>query len=161
MTASKHLARILALLPLVACAGSSNGPEPPPDVATSGANRPWTQAFLEPCYLVADEIRIEGPEDLLVHVVIAQDDLRVEYVTETTEDGLLQVATLREGVTRTQIAGTIDAWDLRAMRRLVVLRRPGEVPVTIRATGEVWWSTADGSTERREPSLEFVGERAR
>ncbi len=159
MKASKHLARILALLSLAAGAGCASGPDAPADVETTGAKLPWTQAFLEPCVLVADEIRIEGPEDLLVHVVVAQDDLRIDYVTETTADGLLQVATLREGVARAQISATIDGWDLRAMRRLVVLCRPGEVPVTVRATGEAWWS--DGSVERREPTLEFVGERGR
>jgi hypothetical protein len=110
--------------------------------------------------VVAEEIWIEGPDDLLGHVAIEQDLLRVDYTTKTTTDGLLQEATVREGV-RAQIHARIDEWQVAALRRLVVLQRPGEVPVTIRATGDAFWACTDTGQEQRRAMLEWKGERPR
>jgi hypothetical protein len=110
--------------------------------------------------LIADEIVIEGPADLLDHVAIAQDPEVFAYVTRTTSEGLLQELTVKPGFGPVEIRAQLDAWALAATRRLVVLQRPAEVPVLVRATGNAVWLASDGSPERREPSLSFRGERA-
>jgi hypothetical protein len=119
----------------------------------------WTDAFLEPAVLVADEITIEGPPGLLEHVAIRQDPELVEFVTETTTQGLRQEYELLSGVGAAEIQGQIDAWVLAALRQLVVLERPGEAPVIVRASGNAAWIPADGSGERRGSSLVFEGTR--
>ncbi|MEW6072422.1 MAG: hypothetical protein AB1726_07470 [Planctomycetota bacterium] len=137
-------------------------------VTTGGPARPeaalppgWTDTFLTPAFLVADEIAVEGPADLLTHVAIAQDTLHADYATKTTERGLVQEVTLRDESAGVEIRAQLDAWDLRALRRLVVLQRPGEVPVRVRAAGNAWWCRADGSQEVRREILEFQGVRGR
>jgi hypothetical protein len=53
-----------------------------------------------------------------------------------------------------EIQAQIDAWTLAAWKRMVILQRPGEVPVTIRAQGSAVWAAAGGSGERREDTLD-------
>jgi len=120
--------------------------------------RAWTEAFLKEAVLSADVIVIEGPSDLLDHIAIRQDPEAVEYQTRTVPEGLLQELVVRPqfGV---EIQAQIDAWTLAAWKRMVILQRPGEVPVTIRAQGSAVWAAAGGSGERREDTLEFRGAR--
>jgi hypothetical protein len=60
-----------------------------------------------------------------------------------------------------EVRGQLDAWSLAAVRRITVLLRPGEVPVTVRARGNAYWSAADGSGEKRETELLFRGPHGR
>ena len=122
---------------------------------------PWTEAFRRPCILVADEIYLEGPEDLLSHVAIVQDPANVDYVMKTTEEGIRQVLTAKPDRARIDVRAQLDGWQLVALKRLVVLQRVREVPVLLRADGEVWWSVVNGGEERRSARLEFEGVRGR
>jgi hypothetical protein len=122
--------------------------------------REWTRAFQREAVLVADEIVIEGPSDLIDHVALQADVGTNVYTTKTVTAGLLQelVARSESGV---EVRGQLDAWSLGAFRRITVLQRPGEVPVTIRARGKAYWAAADGSGERRAEELVFQGVRGR
>src|SRR5262245_15863326 len=118
--------------------------------------RAWTSAFVREAVLVADEISIEGPHDLIDHVVLRQDEELTTYTTKTVPEGLWQELAARPEAGG-EVRAQLGAGSLAAIRRITVLQRPGEVPVTVRARGKVYWAAADGSTERRGEELVFQG----
>jgi hypothetical protein len=132
-------------------------PEPAPQLPDAAPlARDWTRAFQHEAVLVADEIVIEGPADLIDHVALRADKETNVYSTKTITEGLLQeLVALPDS--RIEVRGQLDAWSLAAFRRITVLQRPGEVPVTVRARGKAYWSAADGSGERRAEELVFQG----
>ncbi len=144
-------------LAVVACR-SDSGPKAPDPSGPLGAGNTWTDAFLGEAVLVADEIWIEGPEDLLEHVAIRQDPEVLDYATTTTSEGLRQEIVRKEGESAAEIRAQIDAWSVVALQKLVVLQRPGAAPVRIVATGEAAWVPVSG-VEQRGPRLEFRGDR--
>jgi hypothetical protein len=149
----------LVVLLTVACQ-RERAPESAPLADAPPPPREWTRAFLREAVLVADEIVIEGPSDLIDHVALRADVETNVYTTKTITEGLLQelVALPESGV---EVRGQLDAWSLGAFSRITVLQRPGEVPVTIRARGKAYWAAADGSGERRAEELVFQGVRGR
>lgn len=157
----KLLSFTLALT-LCGCAAPDSTGQPPPPVADSAdakapAVRPWTTAFLPEAHLVADVIEIEGPDDLLNHIALRQGaDVQLE--TKTVTEGLRQTLTPATGSGGIELRAQLDNLTLVAFRKLVVLRRPGDLPVRVEAKGNVWWARADGSEERREDKLEILGE---
>jgi|SRR5262245_3344333 len=122
----------------------------------AGPGRSWTEAFQHEAVLVADEIAIEGPSDLIDHVVLRQDEETSVYTTKTIPAGLWQELTARPEM-GVEVRAQLDAWSLAAVRRITVLQRPGDVPVVVRAAGKAFWSAADGSGERRAENLSFQG----
>jgi hypothetical protein len=149
----------IPVLVLSLCAFACRQVEPRDASAPTVLGRPtraWTEAFMKEAVLTADAISIEGPSDLLDHVAIRQDPEAIQYETRTVPEGLLQelVARPELGV---EIQVQLDAWTLAAFRRVTILQRPGEVPVTIRAQGSALWARVDGSGERRDDALEFHG----
>lgn len=120
--------------------------------------RPWTGRFQNESVLLADEIHIEGPKGLLEHVVSVQDPARVEYVVKTTPSGLRQTTRLREDGQPAQIDAQIDAWRLVAFRRLVVLEKPGDVPVRLRGVGRAIHRDGDTGARTEQNVLEYVGD---
>jgi hypothetical protein len=142
-----------------ACRSSAEDDAPPRPVPVLGESRPWTDAFLTEAVLIADEVRIEGPEDLLEHVAIRQDPEALQFATATTSEGLRQEVAAQEGFERVEIRCQLDAWTIVALRKLVVLQRPGEAPVRVIAAGDAAWVPVTGE-EQRGPRLEFRGDRA-
>jgi len=128
--------------------------EPPP------VPREWTRAFQKEAVLVADEIYIEGPPDLIDHVVLVPDPDTNEYSTKTVTQGLLQELVAKTN-SHVELSAQLDGWKLAAFRRITVLQRPGEVSVTVKASGEAYFAPADGSGEKRENQLVFQGVRGR
>ncbi len=164
------LSRMLVLLlPLVALACRSTPPAGRSDASIRPAvaaaepvpQMPWTERFGDGAALLADEICIEGPPGLLDHVAVTQDPEQTRYVAKTVSEGLLQETRARSDAGYVEIHGQLDAWRLVALRRLVVLERPGEVPVTIVARGQAFWRAVDGDDEQRGPELRFTGLRPR
>src|SRR5262249_37818946 len=117
---------------------------PPRTEARAAAARAFTTAFQKPAVLVADEIQIEGPPDLGGHGALRQDPEITTYTTKTVPEGLRQeLGALPDS--HVEVHGQLDAWSLAAFRRIVVLQRPGDVPVSVTARGNAYWAEADGS----------------
>ena len=149
----------IPVLVLLACALACRQVEPREASApkVQGRETPaWTEAFMKEAVLTADVISIEGPSDLLDHVAIRQDPEAIHYETRTVPEGLLQELVSRPEFGM-EIQVQLDAWTLAAFRRMTILQRPGEVPVTVRAQGAAVWAPVDGSGERRDDALEFRG----
>lgn len=119
--------------------------------------KPWTDAFLKPAVLVAQEVRIEGPEGLIDHVVTPADLQRLEIKVETVEAGLLQTLTVRDGFPEAEIRAQIDNLSIVALKRLTVLERVAHVDVTVHAAGDAYWKETQSKVERRGPVVTLVG----
>ena len=132
------------------------GPGPDLTLEPAQPQRQWTRAFQKEAVLVADEIFIEGPPDLVDHVALVADPDTNAYTTKTVTQGLLQELVAKPN-SHVELRGQLDAWKLAAFRRITVLQRPGEVSVTVRASGEAYFAPADGSGEKREGQLVFQG----
>jgi len=156
------LSALVALVPFVG-GGCVTTVEPVGPVPASGPKAPalpWTQRFMTPAVLVADRILIEGPPDLLDHVAIRQEPELFRYTTETTAEGLRQEVVRLPTAGGSEIRAQLDTWSLGALQTLVVLQRPGEVAVTVRAVGNaVCIPTGGAEVEQRAAQLEFRGER--
>jgi len=135
-------AAIGCLLALGACGSTPDGasaPEPGGPEVVEEVRRPWPQDFMDAGLLVADVVYIEGPKGLLDHVALSQDDELLEYSVETTPDGFRQSLVKKPGVGYAELQGALDALSITALRSLIVLERPGDVPVRIVAKGSVWF----------------------
>ena len=120
----------------------------------------WTNAFLTPSLLIAEDIRIEGPPALRSRLGLPQGGKNLNSITKATDNGLLHIFTLGgdEGDT---IQAHLDRWHIVATKRLQVLERPFEADVQIVARGEAAWvpnSEDDEQPERRGAELKFTGE---
>lgn len=155
----------LAFVPSFASCGST-GQDPSRQAIEASDPReqappaPWTSAFGHPAVLLAEEIYVEGPTDLVDHLAIHQHP-DLEYRVETVEEGLRQEIRLGSRVGGLEIKAQLDAWELVALKRMVVLQRPSWGPVKVRAFGNAWWTLADESDQRRDDVLDFVGERGK
>lgn len=144
---------VALLLVLAACAAPpAEPPAPPPTLGR------WTERFLEPSLLLADEIEVVGPPAMRSHLVVAQDPESIVSVAKATDDGFLQVVSARDGA-RAEIRAHLDNWELVALRGLRVLERPGEVDVVVRARGSVVLQSfaAGAAGPQRAPELELRG----
>src|SRR5262245_66536695 len=94
--------------------------------------RAWTSAFVREAVLVADEISIEGPHDLIDHVVLRQDEGLTTYTTKTVPGGRWQELAARPEAgaeVRAQRAARARA----AGRRRAAPPRPAGAPGAARA----------------------------
>jgi len=151
------LTLLLATSPLLAACGAvpaegSGGGAPTPEPQEV---RPWMPYFVAPQSLIADEVRVEGPDGLLEHVALGHEPELHVYTTETTPDGLLQVVELRPGMDPMEepIRVQVDSLDMRVLKRVVVLERVGQPPLRIEARGQAWWAREDGQGELRAERL--------
>lgn len=118
---------------------------------------PWTGEFRERAVLLAQSIRIEGPEGLLDHCVVRSDDALFVRSARTTEEGFLQVTQPKASSGGETVRGQLDQWQLAATGQIVVLENPAFERVVVRAQGEVYWRTPGGA-EFRGATFERVGE---
>ena len=132
------LAALFVLVP--AC---TSPPEGAPDDIVVEAFVPWPQDFKHSALLVADVVIIEGPKGLLDHVALGQNDEFLDYEVETLPEGFRQSLTRKAAVGYFEIKVVLDALEITALKRVVVLERPGRVPVTVRAEGQAWWRSTD------------------
>ena len=132
-----------------ATTGRPPGPPEPPKP------KPWTDIFMAKSMVLADQVRIEGPQGLLDHLLLRSDDALYERVVETTTEGLSIIITPRQAgdLVRCQL----DRWHISAIRRLEVLERPGGTGVRLVARGQALWQDMNGS-EKRMNELVFEGE---
>lgn len=120
------------------------------------APKPWTGAFSETAVMLADTVRIEGPEGLLDHVAAASDDQYYERTAEVTAEGFRQTIR-RLGPDAPEIRVRIDRWTMAAAQRVVILENVKACEVTIVAAGQALWRDVNGNIATAD-RLEFVGE---
>ena len=152
----------LSLALLAACGAAPDAPDAsasaPPAPTVDLDSLKWTNAFLEPANLVADEIAIEGPPALRSHIMVRQDSQGATYTATTTPKGFLQQVAAKPEAGYVELGAQLDSWKLVAFRRLTWLERPGVGPVLIRASGGASWQGVGAGSERRDDVLEFRGD---
>ena len=152
----------LGLIAGVLCACSAPSEESPaPPSATPievAPPAPWTEEFQREAVLIAAEVHIEGPPGLRDHLSVAQNGEHHTYTIKTVPEGLRQETIVREAsVGEVPVRCVLDKLTLVVERRVVVVERPEEVPVTISAFGDVFWRDATTGEERRLEALVLTG----
>ena len=153
------LAGALACCLALSACGSTGGTEA--DTRAGGAPteplvRPWTPSFTRVGLLLADEIAIEGPKGLLEHVATRPIEPHHRQNVETVPEGFRHEIVVADPTAPLEIRGHLDSLEVVALRRLVILERPGDVRVTVRATGNVYYKPEGGDEVRRQ-SLALQG----
>ena len=145
---------------LVLCAActsptsSSEPAGPATDVPLPPSSLPWTSAFLEPAWLLADTVHIEGPPGLIEHFVGRYEE-GISTDVKTLPEGLRQTYEVM-GQLPIEVRAQLDQLTIAAMRKIVVLERPGPVDVVVEARGDVVYVDPTGR-ERREAVVRLVG----
>jgi hypothetical protein len=134
-------------------------PEAARPAAPAAPTHPWPTTFRGEALLMAGTVRIEGPPGLRDHVALVQDLDHHTYDTVTTEQGLLQTVEVRDDIPYlAPIRIHLDELTIVAERKIVVLERPGWVPVTVEASGDCFYKRTDSEEEQRGESLRLVGQ---
>jgi hypothetical protein len=116
----------------------------------------WTDRFFATGALVARDVRIEGPDGLLEHVVSTQDLTLMDVVSKTTPDGLLQTITLHPDAVGEEVRAQLDNLAIVCLHSLTILERPGPVDVVVIASGDAFLKEK-GADELRGPTLRIEG----
>jgi hypothetical protein len=119
------------------------------------APTPWTTAFAEKAVLVADHVRIEGPNGLLEHVVVRADDAYFERQVEHDGARLVQI-TRRLSDAVPEIRAQLDNWQIAGLREVTVVEHLAPRDVTVVATGTAVYRDPLGKEQRAE-TLRFTG----
>ncbi len=129
---------------------------PPTEITTK--RPPWTDRFMSPALLVADQVRIEGPIGLLEHLATPSNPELHDRTEKTVPAGYLQQITIKEGVGPAEIQAQLDNLAIVALKKLVVLERPGLVDLVVLAAGDAYYNDKATAEEQRADSLRFVGQ---
>lgn len=132
-----------------------NAPVAPP------APKAWTDKFQQRALLVADEVRIEGPDGLLDHVASSIDPETLTRTEKVTPDGFLTTIEHKTGAPPGEIKVQLDRTEIVALRRVVLLERPGPVDVVLSAKGDILWTDLVTKAESRPRELRIEGKVAR
>lgn len=116
----------------------------------------WTTEFMRRRLVVANDVRITGPQGLRNHLATRFDPNQTRRHEETTPEGYLQVYTQKPGATQ-QLATYLDKLEIHSTGRLTVLEQPGEVNVVVVASGDVYFVDLDSHDEQRVPTLKLTG----
>jgi hypothetical protein len=118
---------------------------------------PWTDAFQQSAVLLANEVRVEGPQGLIAHIATVSNSEQLDRVEKATPDGFLQVVRPKEGIHGVEIKAQLDRLTIVALERLTVLERPGAKAVIVDAKGEVFWQDLESKAEKRGEALRLEG----
>jgi hypothetical protein len=110
------------------------------------APKPWTTAFDKTSVLLANDVRVEGPQGLLDHIYCVASE-RYVVSQRTLPEGYEQTMVARPG-SEERVRASLDGLRIEAIRRLVVLERVEPCDVHVTALGEVWWRDVNGAEER-------------
>ncbi len=116
----------------------------------------WTDAFMGPALIFAEEIEIEGPEGILTHCAVQNVLDDHEATARTTSDGLLQETRLKPG-RQNELHAWLDHWELVAFRKVTILERVVPCDVRIRARGDVRFVDQTTHQEKHGAVLSFEG----
>jgi len=117
----------------------------------------WTEEFRSPALLMANRVTIEGPKGLVDHVATRLEPRFHGYAAETLPEGFRQVITSLEPGAGIEIRAYLDAFQVVAFEELVLLERPGQVDVIVRAEGDAYYRDTTSGAEQRGSRLEFRG----
>lgn len=149
------------LLVLAACGSTRSDTRNTADDAKAGDTpdvlKPWTDRFQRLTHLVADEIRVEGPDGLLAHLATRTDANAHKKIERVTTQGFLMEITLEPEAAPLEIRAYLDRFELVAMKKLVVLERPGPVDVVVLALGDVFLKDGESEAAQRAPTLRIEG----
>lgn len=157
----RHTSRSIVVLVLLLGCGS-----PPKDTHRSmdptsnvvpPLPKPWTERFQQPGLIVADEVRIEGPDGLLDHIATRIDPESHVRNEKTTPQGFLTTIEQRPNAAPLEIKIFLDRTEIVALRKVVMLERPGPVDVVLSASGDVLWKDLRTQAESRKPALRLEG----
>ncbi len=121
------------------------------------AKRPWSKTFMTKGVLVADEVKIIGPEGLYEHLVVKQEPDFHVHTLRTTSEGLQTEIVPKEGVEGVEIRVYLDNLNIAAMRRVYVLERPGVTALVLEASGQAMLQM-EGQPQQRSSLLRLVGD---
>jgi len=144
-------------LALPGCDTTSHDAQPDTGARVPPPPKAWTARFQAPAVLVADSVRIEGPDGLLDHVATRADDAAHVRTERVTADGFLTTIERRTGVAPLEIKAFLDRFEIAAWKRLVLLERPGPVDVVLIAEGEVFLHDTTSGKETRGATLRIDG----
>lgn len=128
--------------------------ERPPELP---APKPWTTRFEGAGVFVAQRVRIEGPAGLLDHCVLRQELEVLDFDTKTTNEGLVQTARVRAGLTGVEVRAHLDNWTIVGLSEITVIERPGPVDVVVSGTGEAFLEEKGVERPQRGGALRVVG----
>ncbi len=118
---------------------------------------PWTDAFQKTAVLLANDVRVEGPQGLIAHIATVSNPELLERVEKATPEGFLQSIRLKEGVHGVEIKAQLDRLTIVATERLTVLEHPGAASVVVDAKGEVFLHDLESKAEKRGETLRLEG----
>ncbi len=154
----------LTALALLACSSSCNSTTELDQQAARGGTqgdpqvpRPWTARFRSPALLVADRAYIEGPKGLLDHLACRSEDGFHSYEAETLPEGFKQSFRVLNQAAGVELRAYLDGFSIVAFHELIVLERPGELPVRVVLSGDAYMRDGTTGKERRGSQLEIVG----
>lgn len=162
-----HWIVLAALALAAACANTRKDTRPSAEPAHSAAPvappapKAWTDRFQQRALLVADDVRIEGPDGLLDHVASSIDPETLTRTEKVTPDGFLTTIEHKNGAPPVEIKVQLDRTEIVALRRVTLLERPGPVDVVLTASGDVLWTDLATKQESRPPQLRIEGKVAR
>jgi hypothetical protein len=113
----------------------------------------WPDRFRAAQVLSAAEVVIEGPHSLLEHVFVAQQADNHDYSVRGTDEGLVIEARVRADGPGEPIRAQLDELALAVDRSIVVIERRALVPLTVTASGDVYYREVASESETRAPTL--------
>lgn len=118
---------------------------------------PWTDAFNQPCALLAAEVRIEGPPGLISHVASVSDPEELDRSEKVVPEGFLQVISVKPGSPTANIKAQLDRLAIVAIEKLTILERPQGTAVIVTAKGDVYWENSTTHDVKRGETMRFEG----
>lgn len=137
--------------------GDSTDSSMQPELREPPKPRPWTATFRAPALLIANNVYIEGPQGLLDHVATRSVDEFHSYVAETLPEGFRQSYRVLRPEVAVELRSYLDALEIVAFNELVVIEKPGELDVTVRATGDAFWRDTTSGNEKRSFEITLHG----
>jgi hypothetical protein len=128
----------------------------PPEAWTPPVAAKWTQEFMQKSALLADFVTIEGPKGLLAHAASARNDAYFERTVKTLPEGFVQEMTVKTD-SAPPISAQLDGMQIKVLKRLRIIEKPGNVAVVVTARGGAYWTTPNGAKKSGD-QLRFVGE---
>ena len=119
---------------------------------------PWTDAFQKSAVLLANDVRIEGPQGLIARIATVSNPEELERKEKATPEGYLVVIQAKPEVYGVEIKAQLDRLTIVALQHLTMLERPGSKTVVVDAKGEVFWQELETKAEKHAPALRLEGQ---